>query len=201
MITGNSLLYLKGDVERMEVTPIILLVIHHYTLSTIFLLDIDNAYRQSSSLFTTQLILNYRQFFILPPYQRQGHASELYNSIRSDVLSRQDVIELGVEDPSEAFDVLRDVNDLRWLNEMKLLENKTALNIDRQWIDQERKKLKVARRQFLRLIEMLLLHKLDPKNQEQLRRFRLLVSVLSTYLVYTLMVQYRSKIVFTVSIM
>ncbi|TIB72226.1 Sec63-domain-containing protein [Wallemia mellicola] len=115
------------------------------------------------------------QFLILPPYQRQGHASELYNSIRSDVLSRQDVIELGVEDPSEAFDILRDINDLRWLNEMKLLENKTALDIDRQWIEQERKKLKVARRQFLRLIEMLLLHKLDPKNQEQLKRFRLLV--------------------------
>lgn len=89
---------------------------------------------------------------------------------------------MGVEDPSEAFDILRDINDLRWLNEMKLLENKTALDIDRQWIEQERKKLKVARRQFLRLIEMLLLHKLDPKNQEQLKRFRLLVSLLLTYL-------------------
>ncbi|TIA91902.1 hypothetical protein E3P81_01822 [Wallemia ichthyophaga] len=115
------------------------------------------------------------QFFILPPYQRQSHASELYNAIRSDVLSRQEIIELGVEDPSESFDVLRDVNDLRWLSDEHLLDNKTAADMNRNWIEQERQKLKVPKRQFLRLIEMLLLHKLDPKNQEQSKRFRLLV--------------------------
>lgn len=92
------------------------------------------------------------------------------------MLSRQEIIELGVEDPSESFDVLRDVNDLRWLSDEHLLDNKTAADMNRNWIEQERQKLKVPKRQFLRLIEMLLLHKLDPKNQEQSKRFRLLVS-------------------------
>ena len=127
-----------------------------------------------------RLIAPSRQFFILPPYQRQSHASELYNAIRSDVLSRQEIIELGVEDPSESFDILRDVNDLRWLSDLRILDNKTAADLDRKWMEQERKKLKVAKRQFFRLVEMLLLHKLDPKNQEQLTKFRLLVSAALT---------------------
>lgn len=92
-------------------------------------------------------------------------------------MSRQEVIELGVEDPSEAFDVLRDTNDLRWLNDKQILNNKVPTDIDAKWIESERKNLKIAKRQFTRLVEMLLLHKLDPKNTEQYKRFRLMVSL------------------------
>lgn len=71
------------------------------------------------------------QFVILPPYQRQGHGckccrirvfrvltstvAELYTAIYNFVLSRPDVSELTVEDPAEAFEDLRDRNDLRML--------------------------------------------------------------------------------------
>lgn len=176
MTIGNSLPCSKKEAEITEILLITSLDTHLFTRFITSLLVVDNAYRMFLLFARVLLIICCRQFFILPPYQRQSHASELYNAIRSDVLSRQEIIELGVEDPSEAFDVLRDVNDLRWLSDKHILDNKTAIDMDRKWIEQERQKLKVAKRQFLRLIEMILLHKLDPKNQEQSRKLRLLVS-------------------------
>src|ERR1700742_322071 len=41
--------------------------------------------------------------------------AELYNAIYAHVLSRADVAELTVEDPAEAFEDLRDRNDLKML--------------------------------------------------------------------------------------
>lgn len=41
--------------------------------------------------------------------------AELYNAIYNHVVSRPDVAELTVEDPAEAFEDLRDRNDLRML--------------------------------------------------------------------------------------
>ena len=55
------------------------------------------------------------QFLILPPYQSQGHGSELYNQVMQLALSRDNIVELTIEDPSEAFDRLRDTNDLKRL--------------------------------------------------------------------------------------
>jgi hypothetical protein len=74
---------------------------------------------------------------IVSPYQRKGHGctfnrillhhittlyltaphapAELYNAIYAHVLSRPDVAELTVEDPAEAFEDLRDRNDLKML--------------------------------------------------------------------------------------
>jgi histone acetyltransferase 1 len=55
------------------------------------------------------------QFLILPPYQSTGHGSALYNAIYSTALSDGTVRELTVEDPSEEFDLLRDMNDWKVL--------------------------------------------------------------------------------------
>jgi len=41
--------------------------------------------------------------------------AELYNAIYQLVLSRPDIAELTIEDPAEAFEDLRDRNDLRML--------------------------------------------------------------------------------------
>lgn len=41
--------------------------------------------------------------------------AELYNAIYAHVLSRPDIAELTVEDPAEAFEDLRDRNDLKML--------------------------------------------------------------------------------------
>jgi histone acetyltransferase 1 len=42
-------------------------------------------------------------------------AAKLYSTLFQHVLSRPDVAELTVEDPAEAFEDLRDRNDLRYL--------------------------------------------------------------------------------------
>ena len=74
------------------------------------------------------------QFVIVPPYQHQGHgcqsspfvcalfflaltpvAAALYNAIYQYVLTQPAVVELTVEDPAEAFEDLRDRNDLAML--------------------------------------------------------------------------------------
>jgi len=75
---------------------------------------------------------------ILPPYQRQGHGctsfspdqaskvqrfnpfpAALYTAIYQHVLSQEHVSELTVEDPAEAFEDLRDRNDLKLLLGLK----------------------------------------------------------------------------------
>ncbi|KAF7970666.1 hypothetical protein HWV62_23316 [Athelia sp. TMB] len=65
--------------------------------------------------FPEKVRMRLSQFVILPPYQRHGHGSELYNAIYVHVLSRPDIAELTVEDPAEAFEDLRDRNDLKML--------------------------------------------------------------------------------------
>lgn len=57
------------------------------------------------------------QFVILPPYQQEGHGSALYKAIYKHVISQPNIAELTVEDPAEAFEDLRDRNDLKMLLE------------------------------------------------------------------------------------
>lgn len=59
--------------------------------------------------------LRLSQFVIVPPYQQEGHGSALYSAIYRYVLSSPDIAELTVEDPVEAFEDLRDRNDLKML--------------------------------------------------------------------------------------
>ncbi|KAN0075406.1 Acyl-CoA N-acyltransferase [Tylopilus felleus] len=164
--------------------------------------------------FPEKVRLRLSQFVILPPYQRQGHGSELYTAIYKFVLSRPDVSELTVEDPAEAFEDLRDRNDLRMLlaNERFMSEGfgassvaashgggrvqkvrsrlrggtqsasggtksrgKMGPPVDRAWSEKWRKDLKIAGRQFLRLVEMLIMLHLDPTDVQSTRAFRLQV--------------------------
>jgi histone acetyltransferase 1 len=56
------------------------------------------------------------QFIILPPYQGQSHGSWLYNAMVSHFRADPLCFEITVEEPNEQFDVLRDMNDLAYLN-------------------------------------------------------------------------------------
>jgi histone acetyltransferase 1 len=115
------------------------------------------------------------QFLILPPYQKSGHGSALYNVIYGDILADPTVRELAVEDPSEEFDVLRDINDWRTL-EPKFRQAKISINVepflgtmrrigrlptakllDVAALKKIRADTKIARRQFARQVEMYLL--------------------------------------------
>jgi len=118
--------------------------------------------------------LRLAQFIILPPYQQSGHGSALYSIIYYWVLSRTEVAELTVEDPSEAFQDLRDKTDLkRLISEGRF--NQIRAPLDKAWSAKTRSELKLAERQFARLVEMILLLSLDPKDPVASRAYRLLV--------------------------
>ena len=119
------------------------------------------------------------QFLILPPFQASGHGSALYSTIYEHAQTDKMVWELTVEDPSEEFDVLRDLND--W----KILEPKfdaAGVSVNASPLEGQKKRTssrlptskilpvellrsirsstKIAPRQFNRLLEMYLLSKI-----------------------------------------
>ncbi len=93
-----------------------------------------------------QVRLRLSQFVILPPYQQQGHGcrfppgsccspvradmilAQLYSTLFQHLLNRPDVAELTVEDPAEAFEDLRDRNDLRYLIRKGVVEDPLFLD-------------------------------------------------------------------------
>ncbi|KAI1003945.1 Histone acetyltransferase type B catalytic subunit [Podosphaera aphanis] len=117
------------------------------------------------------------QFIILPPFQGAGNGSRFYNAIFDYYLKHSQTVEITVEDPNEAFDDLRDLNDLarlRMIPEFKKLTINTAFVprksdvipgeiINRSILDNIRKDLKIAPRQFARVVEMQLLSLISPE--------------------------------------
>lgn len=114
------------------------------------------------------------QFIIIEPFQHKGNGQRLYHTIYKTLLDDPNTFEITVEDPSEAFDVLRDRADLGFLrqepefNDIKIntsivLPDKGPLPrniVDKTALETIRKKFKIAPRQFSRLIEMHLMSKL-----------------------------------------
>jgi len=111
------------------------------------------------------------QFLILPPFQGGGNGSRFYNAIFDFYLHEPQTIEITVEDPNESFDDLRDLNDLtllRTLPEFTTLRINTSVTlrakgpvprniVDLSALEALRKKMKIAPRQFYRVVEMQLL--------------------------------------------
>lgn len=120
------------------------------------------------------------QFIILPPFQGGGNGARFYNAIFDFYLAEPQTLEITVEDPNEAFDDLRDLNDLARLRTYpdftKLRMNSEVTirsrgpapkNIaDAAEVDRLRRRFKIAPRQFSRLVEMHLLS-LIPKSVRQ----------------------------------
>lgn len=111
------------------------------------------------------------QFLIFPPYQRKGHGSMLYNIIVDSWLKDNSVLEITVEDPNESFDDLRDSNDLKRLYHEKFFDEVPRENlVSEQWIENQRAKHKFEKRQFNRLIEMILSHNHSKNYRLQVKR-------------------------------
>ncbi|KAL1410315.1 histone acetyltransferase 1 [Vanrija albida] len=133
--------------------------------------------------FPDRIRLRLSQFVILPPYQHQGHGSHLYSAVFAHMRSRDDVAELTVEDPAEAFEDLRDRNDLRFLVKQGITEDPKFLEgvgteergPRAKWEADKRKQHKIAERQFDRVLEMLLLRQLDRKDAAKVKAYRLQV--------------------------
>ncbi|PAV23381.1 histone acetyltransferase type B catalytic subunit [Pyrrhoderma noxium] len=141
--------------------------------------------------FPERVRMRLSQFVILTPYQHAGHGSALYTAIYQYSLSQPRIAELTVEDPAEAFEDLRDRNDLRMLlnNEKFITEalggprgevivrgkGRLGPSVDKTWAEGWRKEFKIAGRQFQRLIEMLIQKHLDHADSKAVRSYRLQV--------------------------
>ncbi|ETN39368.1 uncharacterized protein HMPREF1541_05591 [Cyphellophora europaea CBS 101466] len=120
--------------------------------------------------------LRISQFLVLPNYQRGGHGSALYEAIYGEAMADDTILELTVEDPSEEFDKLRDVNDFKILRpefekagvqlntdpfakasrgSIRRVPTATLLPVEK--LKDIRKRYKIAARQFSRLTELFLL--------------------------------------------
>ncbi|WFC98345.1 histone acetyltransferase [Malassezia yamatoensis] len=125
--------------------------------------------------------LRLSQFLILPPYQRQAHGTELYNTVYDRMLADDDVCELAVEDPSEAFDGLRDACDLARLSKPQdpllkaVVSQRLKPPVDRRFSENLRAQYKMAARQWARMLEIILLQHLDQTDIESAREYRLQV--------------------------
>jgi histone acetyltransferase 1 len=139
------------------------------------------------------------QFVILPPFQGKGIGAMLYNAIFE--LQSKDVStkEITVEDPNEAFDLLRDICDLKYLCknvpefanltvnpeitvpqmggvlhnnlQVSLSEGTSASSakgiVDIAALESLRVSVKIAPRQFARLVEIHLMSKLPDSVRPQ----------------------------------
>lgn len=119
---------------------------------------------------TEKLATKYRekisQFIVLPPFQSKRHGQHLYEAVVNDWLNDNSVEELTVEDPSEAFDDLRDRCDMeRLLFQHGFLKSLGKLPVTDEWIENARKQEKMEKRQFARCVEMGLLYALNEQQK------------------------------------
>ena len=108
-----------------------------------------------------ELRIKISQFIILPIYQGQGLGQLFYSHLFDKWLAQDDIIEVVVEDPNESFDDLRDRADLKRLNTSEQFDFKAVTpKVDKEWVEKTRRALKLEKRQFARLLEIILLYKL-----------------------------------------
>jgi histone acetyltransferase 1 len=117
------------------------------------------------------------QFIILPPFQEKGNGFQFYRIIFDFYQRHVQTVELTVEDPNEKFDDLRDLADLEFLrnipdfNDLRInhaveVDKKGLLPkniVDKDALERLRRRVKIAPRQFHRLVEMHLMSTL-PKS-------------------------------------
>ncbi|KAK6849472.1 hypothetical protein PG995_013305 [Apiospora arundinis] len=131
------------------------------------------------------------QFLVLPPFQGKGVGAMLYKTIFDLQSKDESTKEITVEDPNEAFDLLRDLCDMKYLRKNfpefanlavnldvavadkgAILHHSTQITnknnsstsakgiVDVDALEKLRLKVKIAPRQFWRLVEMHLMSKL-----------------------------------------
>jgi histone acetyltransferase 1 len=110
------------------------------------------------------------QFVVLPPFQGLGLGAALYNALAESFFDNVIVREITVEDPSEAFDDLRDRCDLQRLAKQGVWTD-LKLPLEQEWVKNTREQYKIAPRQFDRCLEMALLNNLGGKPDKPYRLF------------------------------
>ncbi|ORY84961.1 acyl-CoA N-acyltransferase [Protomyces lactucae-debilis] len=114
-------------------------------------------------------VVRYRisQFLTLPHFQKQGHGGQLYDTIFADCQRDSKVLEVTVEDPSEAFDDLRDRRDFSRLLRERTLETLAGQGLipSPAAISDASRKAKMAPAQFRRMLELYLLRQANAPNK------------------------------------
>ncbi|XP_064471930.1 histone acetyltransferase type B catalytic subunit-like isoform X1 [Ornithodoros turicata] len=114
------------------------------------------------------------QMLILPPFQKHGLGAELLQTIYNYYLKEPSVVDVTVEDPSEAFTRLRDFVDAR--NCLKLASyspKKLHKGFSEEMRKEAQEKLKLNKRQARKVYEMLRLHVTNRSNPGQYKMYRL----------------------------
>ncbi|CAE7188285.1 hypothetical protein HRS9139_07609 [Pyrenophora teres f. teres] len=128
------------------------------------------------------------QFLVLPPYQGRLLGTRLYDHIFQDLAMKPFIYEIPVEDPSEAFDAMRDYSDITYLRTLPAFQELSiASNIPPESLrkdspiprdqilgngkdlEQLRKETKIVSRQFYRMVELHLLSTIPPNNRSRSR--------------------------------
>ncbi|CAH6723672.1 histone acetyltransferase type B catalytic subunit [[Candida] jaroonii] len=115
------------------------------------------------------------QFVILPNYQGKSIGSKFYTHLYEFWLKDPKIIEIVVEDPNESFDDMRDKADLTRLKSVLDLKSINFEKLSKEWIENFRSEQKLEKRQFNRLIEMILLNNYKTFNNLSLKQIRLFI--------------------------
>lgn len=114
------------------------------------------------------------QFLILPPYQRQGHATEVLEAICRRLISRPNVRDICVEDPSENFQRIRDFIDCRNCLKYSCFRPEKLLHGYSVSMEKEcNEELKLNKRQSRRVYEILRLKYTNVLDESSFRPYRL----------------------------
>jgi histone acetyltransferase 1 len=128
------------------------------------------------------------QFLVLPPYQGQSLGTRLYDVIFKDLVEKPFIFEIPVEDPSEAFDAMRDYSDITYLRKLPTFQSLSVTSnlppeslrkdspIPRNQIlgngvdlEELRHETKIVSRQFYRMVELHLLSTIPSSNRNRAR--------------------------------
>lgn len=128
------------------------------------------------------------QFLVLPPYQGQSLGAHLYDVVFDDLVKKPFIYEIPVEDPSEAFDAMRDYSDIVYLRKLPAFQSLSITSsltpeelrkdapIPRNQIlgngvdlENLRHETKIVTRQFYRMVELHLLSTIPSSNRKRAR--------------------------------
>lgn len=128
------------------------------------------------------------QFLILPPFQGLSLGPRLYDTVFADLVTKPFIYEIPVEDPSEAFDAMRDYSDIAYLRSLpdfqtlslastlppESLRKSSPIPRDQilgngRNLEELRHSAKIVTRQFYRMVELHLLSTIPPSNRSRAR--------------------------------
>ncbi|KAJ8670297.1 hypothetical protein QAD02_001556 [Eretmocerus hayati] len=114
------------------------------------------------------------QVLILPPFQNMGLGSHLLRAIYREYLTREDVKDITVEDPSEDFQRLRDYVDAVNCSKLPSFSKENLMKgFNKTMVLEAREKFKINRKQSRRIYEILRLKSTDLSNKDEYREYRL----------------------------